>query len=180
MSQFFPEGMICAQIAFFSFWMGLPPKPQQPIKVHQPTKDFFDLFRRPFFVKKLFFSHTNLIFRCLLWVTGDFVTVTQQNRFSTGLFATFFAFLPTQKMADFSPSPTESNFWNFYFWILEDFLGIWRSFSKFCSIKMIQKTLVGDIFRMKISRNQLLFSLKSRVSNSEADENRISPRNQSF
>lgn len=87
MSQFFPEGMICAQIAFFSFWMGLPPKPQQPIKVHQPTKDFFDIFRRPFFVKKLFFSLTQISYLGVKSL-GHWrlkVTVTQQNRFSTGL-----------------------------------------------------------------------------------------------
>ena len=130
-------------------------------------KTFSTFFEDPFSSKKLFFSLTQISYLGVKSL-GHWrlkVTVTQQNRFSTGLWLLrhFFRILNLTKWPIFHQTIWVdflifcSIFEIFSFW---DF---WRFSDAACSI-FWTTTQIGD-FWTEISRNQLLFSLKSLVNN---------------
>ena len=128
-------------------------------------KTFSTFFEDPFSSKKLFFSLTQISYLGVKSL-GHWrlkVTVTQQNRFSTGLWLLrhFFSHFKPDKMADFSPYHL-SRFFNFLF-DFQDFF-ILRFLKIFGCRIFWTTTQIGD-FWTEISRNQLLFSLKSLVNN---------------
>ena len=132
-------------------------------------KTFSTFFEDPFSSKNFFFSHTNLIFRCQ--ITGSLEIESDRDSAKpifdwTMTFATFFSHFKPDKMADFSPYHL-SRFFNFFFDFRDFFhFEIFEDF-RMPHVQLLffwTTTQIGD-FWTEISRNQLLFSLKSLVNN---------------